>query len=127
MLQISQGSMHSLMLYCFFSMLICFSSCAKRHNEYDSKFYAKRYCDCYTGNVDKIGMLRATNSCDSILMNENRYYRAFRLNMVQSDFFKNYPQGYEDSTILFINRWYEYLSSNCKESITEPPKHHKFK
>ena len=100
-------------VYAILIGIILLAGCKQNDKQFDYVYYSKKYCDCCTNNNTKLGPNKTIVFCDSILSNENRFFKAFKSNIEIDTFYKRYPSSLRDSTLIFMAGFSNYIYKNC--------------
>ena len=82
-------------------------------NEFDSSYYAQKYCDCLNENNPKSDFFDARTKCDGELLSQNRYYRFYYIETYYGRYSFVFPESFRDSVAEFNLQFNRYIEKNC--------------
>ncbi len=96
------------------SVLLVFSfllfSCK---NEYDAKYAAKEYCACMKENGAPSQYIYASKICNARLVEKNRYYRLFAIDLGNKRLYENLSKETVDSAKRFALNFADEIHAEC--------------
>ena len=93
-------------------LVFCLFSC--NHDEFDSTYAAKIYCDCL--RKEKLSgkdFFESRTICDAELAINNRFFRLNYIGLTHGNYMLLLPDKLKDSLAKFNFEFYDYISKNC--------------
>lgn len=97
---------------------MCLGSC---NNAYNAETAAERYCDCMKTNKAQQDFNKAANVCIDKLIEENRYYKLWKVDMRNRNLNNRMTNETRDSVKLFISRFITYTDIHCCKEVLACP------
>jgi hypothetical protein len=90
-------------------------------NEYDADKAAERFCDCMKSNDASRKFNEASDICFDKLIEENRYFKLWNVDMCDRELDKKISNELRDSVKLFISGFDNYTNSHCCKEVLACP------